>query len=107
MSVCVCCPMWGSEFGHKWNHNSAMIWCVCTIWPPLSICSQTHNSLNRFRVRRRYDQAPIITDNTMAKRSMNFAAGPAKLPESVLEEAAAGILDYQGTGCGVMEISHR
>jgi phosphoserine aminotransferase len=38
---------------------------------------------------------------------MNFAAGPAKLPESVLQEAVAGMHDYEGTGCGVMELSHR
>ena len=37
----------------------------------------------------------------------NFSAGPAVLPESVLEQAAAEMLDYQGTGMSVMEMSHR
>ena len=41
------------------------------------------------------------------ERVYNFAAGPATLPEEVLKEAAAEMLDYQGTGMGVMEMSHR
>ena len=40
-------------------------------------------------------------------RVYNFSAGPAVLPESVLQQAAAEMLDYQGTGMGVMEMSHR
>ena len=40
-------------------------------------------------------------------RVYNFSAGPAVLPESVLQEAAAEMLDYKGTGMGVMEMSHR
>ena len=40
-------------------------------------------------------------------RVYNFSAGPAVLPEAVLTEAAAEMLDYQGTGMGVMEMSHR
>ncbi len=40
-------------------------------------------------------------------RVFNFSAGPAVLPESVLKEAAAEMLDYKGTGMGVMEMSHR
>lgn len=40
-------------------------------------------------------------------RVYNFAAGPATLPEEVLREAAAEMLDYKGTGMSVMEMSHR
>jgi phosphoserine aminotransferase len=40
-------------------------------------------------------------------RVYNFAAGPAVLPEEVLREAAEEMLDYQGTGMSVMEMSHR
>ena len=40
-------------------------------------------------------------------RVYNFSAGPAVLPEAVLKEAAAEMLDYQGTGMSVMEMSHR
>ena len=40
-------------------------------------------------------------------RVYNFSAGPAVLPEAVLKEAAAEMLDYGGTGMGVMEMSHR
>lgn len=40
-------------------------------------------------------------------RVYNFSAGPAVLPEAVLQEAAAEMLDYRGTGMSVMEMSHR
>jgi len=40
-------------------------------------------------------------------RVYNFSAGPAVLPEEVLTEAAAEMLDYNGTGMSVMEMSHR
>ena len=41
------------------------------------------------------------------KRVYNFSAGPAVLPEEVLKEAADEMLDYNGTGMSVMEMSHR
>ena len=40
-------------------------------------------------------------------RIYNFSAGPAVLPEEVLKEAAAEMLDYKGCGMSVMEMSHR
>ena len=40
-------------------------------------------------------------------RVYNFSAGPAVLPEEVLREAADEMMDYQGTGMSVMEMSHR
>ena len=40
-------------------------------------------------------------------RVYNFSAGPAVLPEEVLREAAAEMLDYKGSGMSVMEMSHR
>ena len=40
-------------------------------------------------------------------RVYNFSAGPSVLPESVLKKAAAEMLDYQGSGQSVMEMSHR
>ncbi|MBQ8683562.1 MAG: 3-phosphoserine/phosphohydroxythreonine transaminase [Clostridia bacterium] len=40
-------------------------------------------------------------------RVYNFSAGPSMLPESVLAKAAAEMLDYQGSGQSVMEMSHR
>lgn len=43
----------------------------------------------------------------MMKRALNFNAGPAALPLSVLEEAQRNWLDFNGTGMGVMELSHR
>lgn len=41
------------------------------------------------------------------KRAYNFNAGPAALPLDVLKEAQAELLDFNGTGMSVMELSHR
>ena len=40
-------------------------------------------------------------------RVFNFSAGPAVLPEEVLQQAAAEMLDWRGSGMSVMEMSHR
>lgn len=40
-------------------------------------------------------------------RVYNFSAGPAMLPQAVMERAQAEMLDWQGSGMSVMEISHR
>ena len=40
-------------------------------------------------------------------RPFNFSAGPATLPEEVLQQAAAEMLDWHGSGMSVMEMSHR
>ena len=40
-------------------------------------------------------------------RVVNFSAGPAMLPTVVMERAQAEFCDYKGSGCGVMEHSHR
>ena len=41
------------------------------------------------------------------KRVYNFSAGPAVLPQEVLQQAASEMLDYGDTGMSVMEMSHR
>jgi len=43
----------------------------------------------------------------MHKRPYNFAPGPATMPEAVLTQAARDMLDWNGCGVGVMEMSHR
>ena len=40
-------------------------------------------------------------------RIFNFSAGPAVLPEEVLKQAQAELLDWHGSGMSVMEMSHR
>ena len=40
-------------------------------------------------------------------RAFNFSAGPAVIPEAVLQQAAAEMLDWHGSGMSVMEMSHR
>ncbi|EED35624.1 phosphoserine aminotransferase [Luminiphilus syltensis NOR5-1B] len=40
-------------------------------------------------------------------RAYNFCAGPAALPEPVLMRASEEMMDWQGSGCSVMEMSHR
>jgi hypothetical protein len=51
-----------------------------------------------------------ITQYTMSESRENvhnFAAGPSPLPTPVLQKAAEGLLNYNGTGMGVCELSHR
>ncbi len=43
----------------------------------------------------------------MTQRPYNFSAGPAAMPEEVLQQAAGEMLDWHGSGMGVMEMSHR
>jgi phosphoserine aminotransferase len=43
----------------------------------------------------------------MSNRAFNFCAGPAALPEAVLQRAQAELLDWHGKGLSVMEMSHR
>ena len=43
----------------------------------------------------------------MIKRLYNFSAGPAMLPLEVLETVRDNLIDYQGTGLGILEMSHR
>src|SRR5688500_12230309 len=43
----------------------------------------------------------------MSHRIFNFSAGPAMLPTEALEKSAAALLDYQGKGFGIAEVSHR
>ncbi len=44
---------------------------------------------------------------TSSARPFNFSAGPATLPEPVLQQVASEMLDWQGSGMSVMEMSHR
>ena len=48
-----------------------------------------------------------MTDAAVGARPYNFSAGPAAMPEAVLRRAAAEMLDWRGSGMGVMEMSHR
>ncbi|WP_394682235.1 3-phosphoserine/phosphohydroxythreonine transaminase [uncultured Comamonas sp.] len=41
------------------------------------------------------------------QRPYNFSAGPAAIPEDVLQQAASEMLDWRGSGMSVMEMSHR
>src|SRR3954471_9897497 len=43
----------------------------------------------------------------MSHRIFNFSAGPAMLPTEALEKSAEALLDYQGKGFGIAEVSHR
>jgi phosphoserine aminotransferase len=46
-------------------------------------------------------------EHIMADRLYNFSAGPAMLPLEVLQASAAALVDYQGKGVGIAEVSHR
>src|ERR1700690_2639205 len=49
----------------------------------------------------------LTASDRKTKRAFNFNAGPAALPLAVLERIQHELLDYQGTGMSVMEMSHR
>src|SRR5271154_1531621 len=49
----------------------------------------------------------IRKEPNMSHRIFNFSAGPAMLPTEVLEKSAAALLDYEGKGYGIAEVSHR
>src|SRR3954471_13866685 len=46
-------------------------------------------------------------NRAVVNRVFNFSAGPACLPEEVLSQAAAEMMDWPGSGMSVMEMSHR
>lgn len=48
-----------------------------------------------------------MTAQIFEQRMHNFCAGPASMPAEVLEKAQAELLNWQGTGMSVMEMSHR
>ena len=52
-------------------------------------------------------QATQKSESPVSNRVYNFCAGPAALPEAVLEQAQAELLNWQGKGLSVMEMSHR
>lgn len=49
----------------------------------------------------------IKSESQVSKRAYNFCAGPAALPEAVLQRAKEEMLDWHGKGLSVMEMSHR
>ncbi len=52
-------------------------------------------------------QAALAADALAPRRVFNFSPGPSTMPQSVLEQAAAEMLDYRGCGVSVLEMSHR
>ena len=56
---------------------------------------------------RRHPLRVARCERIIVARVFNFSAGPAVLPETVLQQAAAEMLDWHGSGMSVMEMSHR
>ncbi|KAH9450812.1 hypothetical protein MJO28_009734 [Puccinia striiformis f. sp. tritici] len=48
-----------------------------------------------------------MSPSSLRDRTINLGAGPCTLPTSILEVASQGLLDYEGTGMGLVELSHR
>src|SRR5204862_4383786 len=62
------------------------------------------------RERRRTQRRPVYrasAHGSLMSRIFNFSAGPAMLPAEVLARAGDEMLDWRGSGMGVMEMSHR
>jgi phosphoserine aminotransferase len=61
-----------------------------------------------YHPRPEYKVSPLSAERTFSMgRIHNFGAGPAALPLPVLEKAQAELLDFQGGGMSIMEMSHR
>ena len=52
-------------------------------------------------------RAGTVAEDFGRTRPFSFSPGPAALPETVLEDARAELLDYRGSGMSIMEMSHR
>lgn len=49
----------------------------------------------------------VQTYNSFVMKKHNFSAGPSILDESVIRDAASAVLNYNGTGLSILEVSHR
>jgi len=58
-------------------------------------------------LRMKVNQHRNLVKQAMSKQTYNFCAGPAALPRQVMLKAQQELLDWQGLGISVMEISHR
>lgn len=54
-----------------------------------------------------FEASPSTLLTSLRSQTINLAAGPSSLPTPVLLKATAGLLDYEGTGIGLTELSHR
>jgi phosphoserine aminotransferase len=52
-------------------------------------------------------QLLTVENSSMSERVFNFSAGPAVLPVNVLEEAQQAVVELDGLGMSILEISHR
>ncbi len=66
-----------------------------------------HTCTNDSMHRRLVGGVGELRETDVSKRAFNFCAGPAALPEAVLQRAQAELLDWNGKGLSVMEMSHR
>src|SRR5205823_4259752 len=92
-------PGAGQGFGHY-----AAISALCRAVPSASL--QRSRTPSRKMRSLRVVQMPNPT-RIDCMRVFNFSAGPAVLPEAVLQQAAAEMLDWHGSGMSVMEMTHR
>ncbi len=89
-----------------------MVFARVPIWPfvrnatfaPVTTCYDVKADLLKLQVR---SHIQVERKLTHMARVYNFSAGPAVLPEEVLQQAANEMLDYEGCGMSVMEMSHR
>ena len=84
---------------------------TCTPIPDFTVADSSRVSpTSTVAEQDRFHFSYIVQTRTMTverAQVINFGAGPSALPDSVLEEAAKSLLNFQGTGIGITEISHR
>lgn len=68
-----------------------------------------HNltKLSANRERLNSDSHQEMNGSSHGKLKYNFSAGPCILPRAVLDQCSYNVIDYNGTGQSVMELSHR
>ena len=85
----------------SWKVGIACIGGKLSAYVVMQVCSAAESGCAGTEARARKKEESKMS------RVYNFSAGPATLPEEVLQEAAQEMLDYKGTGMSVMEMSHR
>ena len=85
----------------SWKVGIACIGGKLSAYVVMQVCSAAESGCAGTEARARKKEESKMS------RVYNFSAGPATLPEEVLQEAAQEMLDYKGTGMSVMQMRHR
>src|SRR5690606_37958430 len=69
--------------------------------------ASAQRAANTFAAACQAGQKPHAMTVATKKQVHNYSAGPCILPQEVFEQAAQAVLDFEGSGLSILEISHR